>query len=508
MTPAHSNDPGASSVLPSGRSLASVRHDLRTPLNQIIGYGELLEEDVIAANQNALLPDLQKIQTAAKNLLHLIESHLAETNHAGHSQQLEPIRPNSAPIDFPLSSNEPSVDVIDPVKLLQGKVLVVDDHQENREVLTRRLHRRGLQVATATNGHHALQVMAAEPFDVVLLDVMMPELDGFQTLLRIKEDPALRHTPVIMISALDELDSVVRCIQAGAEDYLPKPFNPTLLNARLSACLEKKALRDAEQGYLQRIEATQKRLQSELQDAADYIRSLFPPPQTEKCGISTDWIADPCSELGGDAFGYHWLDDDHYAIYLLDVSGHGVRPCLLAATVLNLLRSAHSAGNDMRNPSTVLSILNSMFPMERQNDMFFTMWYGVYHTKNRTLTYANGGHPDALLLQSDNPSLPVCQRLASTGIAVGVMEDERFESVTVSVPENADLLIFSDGCFELSTRNEKMLSLERVASFFESSPPDQRTPAAWLNWIRQARDEDGFDDDFTMLKVRFARPAE
>ena len=489
--------------LASGKPLAEVRHELRNPINQIIGYGEMLEEDAIAAQQTGFLPDLHKIQTAAKTLLNLIDVHLADNaesfEHPGQAESElgDPQNQAVAP------SNQSDQKPIEPGKTLRGKVLVVDDHEANRDLLTRRLQKEGLEVATANNGRHALEVMARQPFDVVLLDVMMPELDGFHTLLALKEDPELRHTPVIMISALDELDSVVRCIQAGAEDYLPKPFNPTRLKARLSACLEKKALRDTEQVHLQKIQATQLRLQRELQDASDYIQSLFPPPLTEKFGISTEWVADPCSELGGDAFGYHWLDAEHYAIYLLDVSGHGVRPCLLAATVLNLLRSGTSAGSDLRDPSAVLSILNSMFPMERHNDMFFTMWYGVYHPQTRTLRYANGGHPDALLLQSDNPSLPVCQRLSPTGIAVGVMDDEQYESVTVSVPRNSDLLIFSDGCFELNTRTQKMLTLEQVATFFEAEPPERRTPATWLDWITHARDETSFDDDFTMLKVRF-----
>jgi len=124
-------------------------------------------------------------------------------------------------------------------------LLVVDDNEDNRYTLTNRLKRQGYaDVVTANDGRQALELLRARPFDLVLLDIMMPELNGYQVLEQLKADERLRHIPVIMISAVDELDSVIRCIELGAEDYLQKPFNPTLLRARIGACLEKKRLRD------------------------------------------------------------------------------------------------------------------------------------------------------------------------------------------------------------------------------------------------------------------------
>ena len=122
----------------------------------------------------------------------------------------------------------------------------MDDIEANRDVLSRRLERQGYVVATAENGRQALEMLRAGTFDLVLLDIMMPEMDGYEVLQRLKADEALRHIPVIMISALSELDSAVRCIEMGAEDYLPKPFNPTLLKARIGACLEKKRAKQTE----------------------------------------------------------------------------------------------------------------------------------------------------------------------------------------------------------------------------------------------------------------------
>ena len=139
-------------------------------------------------------------------------------------------------------------------------ILVVDDVDDNRFTLVHRLKRHGYEnVEVACNGREAISVMDAKPVDLVLLDIMMPEMDGYQTLEHIKRDMRLRHIPVIMISAVDEIDSVVRCIELGAEDYLPKPFNATLLRARIGASLEKKRLRDKEASYLDDIRSEKKR---------------------------------------------------------------------------------------------------------------------------------------------------------------------------------------------------------------------------------------------------------
>jgi two-component system cell cycle response regulator len=134
-----------------------------------------------------------------------------------------------------------------------GVVLVVDDDAVNRLLLSRSLERDGHHVRAVANGLQALQALRDEPFDCVLLDVLMPEMDGYQVLEHIRSDPKLRHTPVIMISALEDIDSVVRCIEMGAEDYLPKPFDPVLLRARINAGLARKRLDDLEQEYLEQV---------------------------------------------------------------------------------------------------------------------------------------------------------------------------------------------------------------------------------------------------------------
>lgn len=134
-----------------------------------------------------------------------------------------------------------------------GTMLVVDDDFLNRTLLTTNLEEQGYTVETAEDGRQALDLLRAQPFDVVLLDILMPEMDGYQVLKEIKQDSALQHLPVIVISALDEMDSVIRCIEMGATDYLPKPFDPALLRARINASLAGKRLRDLELEYLEQV---------------------------------------------------------------------------------------------------------------------------------------------------------------------------------------------------------------------------------------------------------------
>lgn len=132
-------------------------------------------------------------------------------------------------------------------------ILVVDDDPLNRMLLTRELERQGHRVVAAENGLKALEALNAEPFDIVLLDVLMPGLDGHDTLARIEQDDKLRHIPVIMVSALDDIESVVRCLEMGAADYLPKPFDPVLLRARINGSLTKKRLHDLQLDYIEQV---------------------------------------------------------------------------------------------------------------------------------------------------------------------------------------------------------------------------------------------------------------
>jgi sigma-B regulation protein RsbU (phosphoserine phosphatase) len=141
--------------------------------------------------------------------------------------------------------------------------------------------------------------------------------------------------------------------------------------------------------------ASEKRLAAELADAAGYVRSLLPAPL--EGAVRAQWRFKPSVELGGDIFGYHWINPDRLAIYLLDVSGHGVGAALLSLSVFNVLRTQSLQGADFGDPASVLGQLNRVFPMEQHNNLLFTIWYGVFDRNRRRLTYSSGGHPPAVL---------------------------------------------------------------------------------------------------------------
>jgi len=241
----HSTSEVAPHALPS-----SLIHDLRTPLNLILGYTEMMIEQAQEQGEEEFVPDLQKTHTAGKQLLALINDNFHSIRV---SEGAEDIAAFGKDLDMPATQLSDDGDFSEYVAAkpvvpdgAHGYLLVVDDVEANRDVLSRRLRLQGYTVATAENGRVALEKLREASFDLVLLDILMPEMDGYEVLQRLKADETLREIPVIMISALSELDSAVRCIEMGAEDYLPKPFNPTLLRARIGACLVKKRAKRTE----------------------------------------------------------------------------------------------------------------------------------------------------------------------------------------------------------------------------------------------------------------------
>lgn len=294
-------------------SLAHLRHELKTPVNHILGYSELLIEDAAERHLEAFVPVFRQIHSGGCALLESIQTALSEESDSpgdsnldalkkalratvadaletstsflaslklAHSQTLSDFDAISsalhALLDFtgedrqtPQPKPEPQIHLLSSEPALPfepaqapsqrgggGLILIADDDPGNRDLLRRGLECDGHAVVEAGNGLEALAYLRQQPCDLVLLDIMMPDLDGFQTLARLKQDPLLRDLPVIMISALDELGSVVRCIEMGAEDYLPKPFNRVLLHARIGASLEKKWLRDRERRRTEEMEET------------------------------------------------------------------------------------------------------------------------------------------------------------------------------------------------------------------------------------------------------------
>ena len=238
-----------------------VHHEIRTPLNQIIGYAEMLQEEARERGAAAFVADFEKILNAARELLRLVVKNFSGPEmELGRAEAPADVsatvflrRENAAPNTAVLSKSPPAPGS------RSGCILAADDDAENRVMLARRLARLGFQVTLVENGRLALEALRGGAFDLLLLDIQMPELNGYEVLERLKADPALRDIPVIVLSASDETERVARCIEMGAEDYLPKPFDPVLLQARIGASLEKKRLRDREVSYLRQIEEEKQR---------------------------------------------------------------------------------------------------------------------------------------------------------------------------------------------------------------------------------------------------------
>jgi PAS domain S-box-containing protein len=258
---------------------------------------------------------------------------------------------------------------------------------------------------------------------------------------------------------------------------------------------ELKLARETLQRMLETLERTQLRLENELSEAAGYVRSLLPGPLTGS--IETHWCYLPCSHLGGDGFGYHRLDPETLAVYLLDVSGHGVGSALLCISVLNVLRTHLLAGTDFHDPSAVLESLNRAFPMAQNNEKYFTIWYGVYREPSRELTYASGGHHGAVLVSDQRNGL--C--LQSHGAVIGAMPDLKYPSARIKIPSPADLYLFSDGVYEIARPDGSWQSWEEFSRFLqENRPPVERI----VSRMREMHGVEEFEDDFSLLKVSLA----
>lgn len=252
-----------------------VRHAMRTPINAVIGYCEMLIEDAAEDCTESVVSDLEKIHASGQRLLALIEDivSLSSVELGKADVDMEPSGVSTLIRDV-VTTIRPLEGGANAAKVQQASLLIVDDNETDRDLLARRLEREGYMVTVADNGRQALGMLKEGNFDLVLLDIIMPEMNGYQVLEHLKADKSLRTIPVIMLSALDEIDSLVRCIEMGAEDYLPKPFNPSLLRARIGTCLEKKRLRDREVTYLRQLEEEKSERYGDLVGKQPSIKEL------------------------------------------------------------------------------------------------------------------------------------------------------------------------------------------------------------------------------------------
>ncbi len=238
-------------------------------------------------------------------------------------------------------------------------------------------------------------------------------------------------------------------------------------------------------------------LAAEMAEATRYVEALL--PQRLKGGVvATDWLYRPSTSLGGDAFGYHWLDETHLAIYLLDVCGHGVGAALLATSAINAIRSQTLRNADFYLPHSVLAGLNAAFSMESQNNMYFTIWYGVYDTTTRNLHFSSAGHHGAVLVEPNKKRTI----LESEGLVIGVMPDVEYQTEQYTIPVGSRLHVFSDGTYEVQTAAGEF-ELTQFADVIEQVVNNEGSTTDILVSMQNVQGRNNFDDDFSMLQLCF-----
>jgi sigma-B regulation protein RsbU (phosphoserine phosphatase) len=301
---------------------------------------------------------------------------------------------------------------------------------------------------------------------------------------------------VVLLDVTFERDAARRMQQKAYEMTLLQE-REALLNRRLEAAnaalLASQRELEASRAELMR---THEQLRGELGEAALYVRSLLPAPMSEP--FTSDWRFVPSADLGGDAFGYHWIDSDHFAMYLLDVCGHGIGPCLLSVAVLHLLQAGSLREVDFRDPKQVLVALNETYQMKTDQDLYFTLWYGVYQPIGRRLDFGSAGHPPAVLV---DPGSAQVQLLRTKALPIGMMPGVTYASESILVPPNRHLYLLSDGTFEVQRADGNMMSFDELLALIAA--PGNCDPADLDHLHRHlltTRGSETLEDDLSIVR--------
>lgn len=380
-------------------------------------------------------------------------------------------------------------------------VLLIDDQEMVGEAVRRMLEpEEDIDFHFCADATAALRLAIEIEPTVILQDLVMPEVNGLTLVRFFRANSRTRDIPVIVLSSKEEPKTKAEAFATGANDYLVKLPDRIELVARI---------RYHSRGYIhlrQRNEAflalqeSERRLNEDVADASRYVRSLLPAPLRD--GIRVQWRFEPSASLGGDAFGYHWIDNDHFTFYLLDVCGHGVKSALLSVSVLNVLRSQNLPETDFRDPGQVLFRLNNLFQMEQHQNLYFTAWVGVYQPSTRTLHYSGGGHPPVLLYRGPSHEQRELVQLASTGPIVGGFEDVPFEVQSVTLNESNVLYLFSDGVFEIHRPDGTMWSMDEMIEFLTSHQTDTTSRLDGLQKrVHDLHGSTSLEDDFSILEI-------
>jgi len=377
------------------------------------------------------------------------------------------------------------------------QILIAEDERITRRNLHRQLEKWGHDVVAAEDGAEAWDLLQEKDIRIVITDWVMPRMDGLQLVERIRGRTNARYIYVILLTSKTEKQDIVEGMDAGADDFLSKPVDRNELQARLRAGIR---IIELEQDLEQRnreLGAAHALMKKDLAAAVDYVMSLIPDSNLDP--VTFDWRYIPSSDLGGDTFGYHRINDEQVALYLVDVTGHGLDSALLSVSIINVLRLGSLPDTDFTDPGAVLYSLNERFQGPEQGGKLFTIWYGVIDVARSNLVWAGGGHPAAILIEQDSHE-PV--ELPSTGIMMGVLRDQRFGTLSRHLSPSARIYMYSDGVYEITQSDGKVWSQNELVDFINRRRDNEpEIMDSILTHVRKLRGSNTLEDDFTIVEA-------
>lgn len=409
----------------------------------------------------------------------------------------------------------------------KGRLLVVDDDPRNRDMLCRRLLRKGFEVAEAPDGETALAHINGNPVDLVLLDVMMPGMDGLEVLTELRKDRTVADLPVIMATAKSESEDIVEALKLGANDYVTKPIDFAVALARVETQLSLRRaierIRKLESDLAEKnrnletvnhqLSTSNQRMKRDLDAAARIQQAFLPPESPEITGGTVRWRYRPCDELAGDFLSVFQLDERHIGLILMDVSGHGVPAALLSVTLSRVMAPAatptsllwHEDGSSgtlrVSQPAEVAAELVERFPRNSSTGQYFTFSYGLVDLVDRRLSVVCAGHPGPVHLSSERGASVINAVGAPIGLLPVEIAPRQYLQAEVDLSPGDRLLFYSDGVPEAAGVDEEEFGRERLCQACTSGRPLALAESldTILAELERWRGADDFEDDVSLL---------
>ena len=394
-----------------------------------------------------------------------------------------------------------------------ASILVVDDTPANLQVLAGMLKDRGYKVRPVPSGKLALLAAERDPPDLILLDINMPEMNGYQVCQHLKADEGLKGVPIIFISALTEQLDKVKAFATGGVDYITKPFQMEELHARVETHLKLRRLQmELEQTNAQLSEVNG-RMSRDLEAAAKIQKTFLPSDVLHVPGVNFAWIYEPCEQLGGDGLSIIPLGKGKVALYILDVSGHGVASALLSVTLSRLLSPPSEPSSILMGdaeagepfvitpPIEIAAHLNRLFPFDAATQQLTTMLYGILDATTGELRYVSAGHPGPVHIPYRAEPVILKNEAFPIGLA-----DEVYEERSVRLGPGDRLYIYSDGVPEAMDPDGNQFGNARLLEAVNRGRSEglqesvATLSAAIKRWQGAARPQ----DDISILAVEFA----